>query len=53
MVRVLTLKLVCERKIRDLMPGPQPTERWEASGVLAKGRHQGAPRDCDEAQLLL
>ena len=39
MVRVLTLKLVCERKIRDLMPGPQPTERWEASGVLVKGRH--------------
>ena len=39
MVRVLTLKLVCERKIWDLMPGPQPTERWEASGVLAKGRH--------------
>jgi hypothetical protein len=34
-----TLKLVCERKICDLMPSHEPTERWEASGVLVKDRH--------------
>jgi hypothetical protein len=34
-----TLKLVCERKICDLMPRYGPTERWEASGVLVKDRH--------------
>jgi hypothetical protein len=31
-----TLKLVCERKIGDLMPGDQSSNRWEASGVLVK-----------------
>jgi hypothetical protein len=39
MVTVPTLKLVCESKIRDLMPRDQLTERWEASGVLVKDRH--------------
>jgi hypothetical protein len=33
---MVTLTLVCERKICDLMPGQSPTERWEASGVLVK-----------------
>src|SRR5262245_26434352 len=33
---VSTLKLVCERKICDLVPGAQPTKRWEGSGVLVK-----------------
>jgi len=32
------LKLVCERKIGDLMPGER-TKRWEASGVLMKDQH--------------
>jgi hypothetical protein len=31
-----TLKLVCERKICDLMPREQEARRWEASGVLVK-----------------
>ena len=39
MVKVPTLKLVCERKICDLMPCHRPTERWEASGVLVRDRH--------------
>ena len=39
MVKMPTLKLVCERKICDLMPCHRPTERWEASGVLVKDRH--------------
>jgi len=39
MVRVPSLKLVCERKICDLIPCHQPSERWEASGVLVKDRH--------------
>jgi hypothetical protein len=39
MVTVPTLKLVCERKICDLMPCDQPTKRWEASGVLVKDQH--------------
>jgi hypothetical protein len=39
MLRVPTLKLVYERKIYDLMPCHQPTERWEASGLLVKDRH--------------
>lgn len=34
-----TLKVVHERKICDLMPCREPTERWEASGVLVKDRH--------------
>ncbi len=33
------LKLVCERKIGDLLPGKRPTKRWEASGVLMKDHH--------------
>jgi hypothetical protein len=36
---VPTLKLVCEHKIRDLLPAQQATERWEASGVLVKDRY--------------
>lgn len=39
MVEKPALKLVCERKICDLMPCDQSTERWEASGVLVKDRH--------------
>ena len=39
MVTVPTLKLVCESKIRDLMPCDRPSERWEASGVLVKDPH--------------
>jgi hypothetical protein len=38
MLRVPTLKLICERKICDLMSCHQPIERWEASGVLVKDR---------------
>jgi hypothetical protein len=34
-----TLKLVCERKIGDLMPRDQADKRWEASGVLVKDGH--------------
>jgi hypothetical protein len=34
-----TLKLVSERKICDLILCRQPTERWEASGVLVMGNH--------------
>jgi hypothetical protein len=34
-----TLKLVRERRICDLILCHQPTERWEASGVLVKDRH--------------
>jgi hypothetical protein len=33
------LKLVCERKIGDLISRDQPGKRWEASGVLVKDRH--------------
>ncbi len=36
MVTVPTLKLVCERKICDLMPNEKSCKRWEASGVLVK-----------------
>jgi hypothetical protein len=36
MATVPTLSLVCERKIRDLLPLDQATKRWEASGVLVK-----------------
>jgi hypothetical protein len=36
MVTVPTLNLVCEAKICDLMTSDQPTQRWEASGVLMK-----------------
>ena len=39
MVTVSTLKLVCESKIRDLMPCDRPSERREASGVLVKDPH--------------
>ncbi|MHC4405184.1 MAG: hypothetical protein ACYTG0_36525, partial [Planctomycetota bacterium] len=39
MVTVPTLKLVCESKIRDLMPRDQPTKRLETSGVLVRDRH--------------
>ncbi len=42
MVTVPTLKLVCESKIRDLMPRDQPTKRLEASGD--KGRKPGGGR---------
>jgi hypothetical protein len=38
-VTVSTLKLVCERKICDLIPCDQPVQRWEASGVLVKDGH--------------
>lgn len=34
-----TLKLICERKICDLMPQKRSANRWEASGVLVKDRH--------------
>jgi hypothetical protein len=33
-----SLKLVCESKIRDLVPGEQAAKRWEASGVLVKDK---------------
>jgi hypothetical protein len=36
---VPSLKLVCESKIRDLVPCDHPAERWEASGVLVKDRY--------------
>jgi hypothetical protein len=36
---VSTLELVCERKIRDLIPDNGEAKRWEASGVLVKDRH--------------
>jgi hypothetical protein len=39
MDRVPTLKLVCESKIRDLLPREQSTDRLEASGVLVKDKH--------------
>lgn len=39
MVSLPTLKLVCERKICDLMPCHRAIECWEASGVLVKDRH--------------
>jgi hypothetical protein len=31
-----SLTLVCERKIRDLLPSSESSKRWEASGVLLK-----------------
>jgi hypothetical protein len=34
-----TLKVIHERKISELMPCHQPSDRWEASGVLMKDRH--------------
>lgn len=34
-----TLKLVCERKIGDLLPSAERIKRWEASGVLVKDGH--------------
>ena len=37
MSRVATLKLVQEHKIRDLLPEIATSDRFEASGVLAKG----------------
>src|SRR5262249_54735770 len=39
MVTAPTLNLVRESKICDLMTCDQPTERWEASGVLVKDGH--------------
>jgi hypothetical protein len=40
MATLRKLKLVCESKIRDLLPREEETKRWEASGVLAKdGRY--------------
>ncbi len=39
MVKVPRLKLVCERKISDLVPARRSKERWEASGVLVKDHH--------------
>ena len=39
MANAPTLKLICESKIRDLMPNERRTMRWEASGVLVKDRH--------------
>jgi hypothetical protein len=39
MVKVPTLKLLCERKICDLVSCHPPNERWEASGVLVKHHH--------------
>jgi hypothetical protein len=35
----LTLNLVCERKICDLLKRDQDIKRWEASGVLVKDRN--------------
>jgi hypothetical protein len=34
-----TLKLVCERKIGELLSCDKPAKRWEASGVLVKDGH--------------
>jgi hypothetical protein len=39
MITAPTLNLVRESKIRDLMTCDEPTERWEASGVLVKDGH--------------
>lgn len=39
MVTVPTLKLMFERKIRDLLPREQKIKRCEASGVLVKDGH--------------
>jgi hypothetical protein len=39
MVKVPRLKLVCERKISDLVPSRRSNERWEASGVLVKDHY--------------
>jgi hypothetical protein len=39
MATATTLNLVREAKICDLMTCPQPTQRWEASGVLVKDGH--------------
>jgi hypothetical protein len=36
---IRTLKLVRERKIRELLSCDEPTQRWEASGVLVKDGH--------------
>src|SRR5262245_26019356 len=36
---VPSLKLLTERKIRDLLSCDPSTKRWEASGVLVKGHH--------------
>jgi hypothetical protein len=38
MKKVPALKLVCERKIRDLLPEAERETRWEASGILLKDR---------------
>jgi hypothetical protein len=39
MTKMPALKLVCERKICELMPQDQRSKRWEASGVLAQDGH--------------
>ena len=39
MAPALTLKLIGESKIGDLMPGDQSCDRWEASGVMVKDGH--------------
>jgi len=39
MVTTPELQLVCESKIRDLLPRDPTTKRWEASGVLVKDGH--------------
>lgn len=36
MTSIPTLALVCEQKIRELMPSSAATKRWEASGVMVK-----------------
>jgi hypothetical protein len=39
MATTSVLRLVCESKIRDLMPSDLHSKRWEASGVLVKAPH--------------
>jgi hypothetical protein len=39
MTTTSTLRLVCESKIRDLLPSELQSKRWEASGVLVKAPH--------------
>lgn len=39
MATVPALKLVCERKISELVSCDKPAKRWEASGILVKDAH--------------
>jgi hypothetical protein len=49
-MKASTLKLVCERKICDLVECDPPIKRWEASGVLVKDEHYFVVFD-DRAQI--